>query len=150
MKNEYPQKLILIAENELYTAGLLQFHLRRAGYQTISTRNGDATMDLLHARLPDLLILDSMLPNLEGYQVCALAKEAPETCQIPVMVLMPRPAIEDDPGDFILGADDYLVRPFEPRELIARVTALVQPRHKPALPHAGFAFTPRELIGEEV
>ena len=124
MKTYSKQRVALIAEDEAYTSGILQFHLRKRGYRTLVAKDGIAALEILFATQPDLLILDSMLPNLHGYEICALIKEEPETCHIPIMILMPRPGIEDETGDFILGADDYLVKPFDVREFLARVAVL--------------------------
>ena len=118
--------LILIAEDEPDAAELLRFHLRRRGYRTLIVHDGRAALNGLFERHPDLLILDLMLPHLHGFEVCRLAKSASRIRHIPVLMVTALAQTENKLKGFQLGADDYLTKPFDMSELLARVQALLR------------------------
>jgi DNA-binding response OmpR family regulator len=130
-----PNRLILIAEDEPDAAKLLEFHLRRRGYRTVTAADGLAALNEAFARKPALLLLDLMMPKLHGLQVCRLLKSSPLTQHIPIMMVTALGTPEYKLKGFGQGADDYVTKPFEVPELLARVQALLArtdaeyPRH---------------------
>jgi DNA-binding response OmpR family regulator len=118
--------LILIVEDESDAAQLLEFHLHRRGYRSIVARDGQTALNLAFANRPDLILLDLMLPNLSGFEVCRLLKAAPLTADIPVLMLTAMGSIDDKVKGFRHGADDFLTKPYEMAELLVRVQALLR------------------------
>ena len=120
-------RFILIAEDEPDTANLLQFHLQRHGYHTTVASDGFSALNLTFERHPDLIILDLMLPKLHGFEVCRMLKESPSTRHIPVFMLTAAASTENKVQGFSLGANDYMTKPFEIPELLARIESLLSP-----------------------
>src|SRR5262245_29035076 len=118
--------LILIVEDEQDGATLIEFHLNRRGYETIISPNGRVALNALLAGKPDLVILDLLLPELNGYEVCRLAKDAPASQHIPILMLTALDTAETKVKAFKLGADDYMTKPFEMRELMVRTESLLR------------------------
>ena len=121
-------KSILIAEDEPDTALLLQFHLQRRGYHTTIASDGLNALNLTFEHRPDLVILDLMLPKLHGFEVCRMLKTSPSTCHIPIFMLTAMATTENKVQGFNLGANDYMTKPFEVAELLARVESLLRSR----------------------
>lgn len=117
---------ILIAEDEPDTANLLQFHLQRRGYQTTVASDGLNALNLSFERHPDLVILDLMLPKLHGFEVCRMLKASPSTRHIPIFMLTAMAATENKVQGFSLGANEYMTKPFEMSELLARIESLLR------------------------
>jgi DNA-binding response OmpR family regulator len=120
-------KSILIAEDEPDTANLLQFHLQRRGYHTTVASDGLNALNLSFERHPDLVILDLMLPKMHGFEVCRMLKASPTTRHIPVFMLTAAASTENKVQGFSLGANDYMTKPFEVPELMARIESLLKP-----------------------
>jgi DNA-binding response OmpR family regulator len=120
------QRSILIAEDEPDTANLLQYHLERRGYQTTIASDGLNALNLSFERHPDLVILDLMLPKLHGYEVCRMLKTSPTTRHIPVFMLTAMASAENKVQGFELGANEYMTKPFEVSELMARIESLLR------------------------
>jgi DNA-binding response OmpR family regulator len=117
--------LILIAEDEADTARLIAYHLRRQGYASIFARDGLESLNAVFQRKPALVILDRMMPQMQGLEVCRLIKASPSR-QTPVLMLTAMASTENKLEGFNCGADDYLTKPFEMRELLARVAVLLR------------------------
>jgi len=114
---------ILIIEDEEGIVHLLKLYLKDAGYEIIAARDGADGL-ALHAReYPDLVILDIMLPAIDGFEVCRRIRSWSKT---PILMLTARGDVEDRISGLDLGADDYLVKPFSPRELLSRVRAILR------------------------
>ena len=120
------QKFVLIAEDEADMANLLQFHLQRLKYRTLAVPDGRSALNAVFEQKPDLVVLDLMLPHLHGYEVCRLVKAAPLTHQIPVLILTAMGGNEDMLRGFKMGADDYMIKPFDPYVFLARVNAMLR------------------------
>lgn len=120
------RRFILIAEDEPDTAKLLQFHLQRRGYRTTVAADGFDALNLTFEGHPDLVILDLMLPKLHGFEVCRMLKASPSTRAIPVFMLTAVASTESKVEGFNVGANDYLTKPFEIPELLARIASLLQ------------------------
>src|SRR5579871_5905895 len=114
---------ILVIEDEEGIIHLLNLYLKDAGYDVVVARDGADGM-ALHAReRPDLVILDIMLPAIDGFEVCRRIRAWSKT---PILMLTARIGEDDRVNGFELGADDYLVKPFSPRELVSRVRAILR------------------------
>jgi len=111
---------ILVVEDEKPIAEIIQFNLEREGYSVIVAFNGQDALDMAIRHMPDIIILDVMLPKLDGFQVC---KEIRRTSNTPILMLTAKEAESDKVKGLTLGADDYITKPFSPRELVARVKA---------------------------
>ena len=122
------EKLILIIEDEPDLSRLLEFHLQRRGYDTLAVHDGTAGFDTAFRRWPDLIILDLMLPRMHGLEVCRLLKSNPHTEHIPVLVMTALDAASYRDQCLAAGAEDFLVKPFNPSELLVRVDAVFEER----------------------
>lgn len=120
------KKNILVVEDERDILELLEFHLRQEGFETIKCDRGDKAIDLVQANQPDLIILDIMLPGEAGTEICKQLKQQDDTRHIPIIMLTARGEEIDRVVGFELGADDYVTKPFSPRELILRVKAILK------------------------
>ncbi|MDA0214942.1 MAG: response regulator transcription factor [Planctomycetota bacterium] len=114
-------KTALVVEDESEIADLVKFHLEREGIEVTITRSGRKALELARKALPDLLVLDLMLPDLDGLEVCRRLKENDETKKIPVVMLTARGSEADIVAGIEMGADDYVTKPFSPRVLMARL-----------------------------
>jgi DNA-binding response OmpR family regulator len=122
MKSTF-QKTVLIVEDDVNTAELVALYLKREGFKTLTASDGEKGLNLAERHHPDLVILDLMLPNLDGWEVCRRLRQA---SNIPVIMLTARDEEIDKVAGLTLGADDYVVKPFSPRELVARVLAVLR------------------------
>jgi len=124
---------ILIVDDELPIIELLSYNLKRANYEVLIARDGEEALRIARQEQPDLLILDLMLPRLDGLEVCrALRRER----EVPIIMLTARDAEVDRVVGLELGADDYVVKPFSVRELLARMKNVLR-RTAPKPPEAG-------------
>jgi len=119
------RRLILIAEDEPDAAHLVQFRLRRCGYRTLIAEDGLAALNTALAERPALLILDLMMPKLHGLEVCRMLKASPITGKMPILILTAVGGADEKLQGFQRGADDYLTKPYDMPELLARVQVLV-------------------------
>ncbi|MDE2678510.1 MAG: response regulator transcription factor [Gemmatimonadota bacterium] len=123
--SELPAR-ILVIEDDPGIAALVAYQLTRAGYRVETAGGGDGGLESLHREIPDLVVLDRMLPGLSGDQVLAAIREDPATRCIPVLVLTAKREQADRIEGLEMGADDYLTKPFSPRELVLRVEAILR------------------------
>ena len=121
-----PVALVLIVDDERDLLSLLDFNLRQAGLETATAATGEQALAQVRRRVPDLVLLDLMLPDLSGTEVCRQLKGDPRTRQVPVIVLTAKGDELDRVVGFELGADDYVVKPFSVRELVLRVKAVLR------------------------
>jgi two-component system, OmpR family, phosphate regulon response regulator PhoB len=122
---------VLIIEDEPDIRGLLAFHLEREGYVVTKSSNGAQGLHLARSAPPDLILLDLMLPEMDGLEVCRRLRQDPVTQAVPLVMLTARGDEVDRVLGLELGADDYVVKPFSPREVVARVRAVLR-RSRPA------------------
>ncbi|WP_101047050.1 response regulator [Macromonas nakdongensis] len=127
-----PAQHLLMIEDDARLAGMVAEYLQRSGYSVAHAGDGAAGLAAVQQRLPDLVILDLMLPDTDGLDVCRRLRALPgEAARVPVLML----TAKGDPMDRIIGlemgADDYLPKPFEPRELLARIRAVLRRRDGP-------------------
>ena len=117
---------ILIVEDEKDLQQVLEYNLRQAGHQVLMAHAGSQGLEFARAEHPDLVLLDLMLPDISGTDVCKALKESADTRAIPVVMLTARGEEIDRVVGFELGADDYVVKPFSVRELILRIAAVLR------------------------
>jgi two-component system, OmpR family, alkaline phosphatase synthesis response regulator PhoP len=125
-KHESKSRCILVVDDEEDIVGLLTFHLEKEGYRVQSAYNGSDALELAFADPPDLVILDIMLPAIDGLEVCRRLRGNDLTAAVPVLMLSARKEELDKVLGLELGADDYMVKPFGVRELVARVRAMLR------------------------
>ncbi len=119
--------LIGLAEDDSKIAGLIKKGLEESGYTVVAASNGEEAIETFQTQVPDLIILDIMMPGLNGIEVCKLLRESHR--DLPVLMLTALGSLEDKLTGFNNGADDYLVKPFHFKELLARIEALLRRRH---------------------
>lgn len=117
---------VLIIEDEKDLAELVSFNLEKEGYRTISAPDGISGLDEAQRQVPDLILLDLMLPGMMGTEVCKILKKSEKTATIPVIMLTARGEEIDRVVGFEVGADDYVVKPFSTRELLLRIKAVLR------------------------
>ncbi|MEM7330103.1 MAG: phosphate regulon transcriptional regulator PhoB [Pseudomonadota bacterium] len=123
---------IVIAEDETAVSELLRYNLEAEGYETAIANDGDEAMLLLDERVPDLMLLDWMLPKISGIEICRRVRTRQETANLPIIMLTARTEEADRIRGLETGADDYVTKPFSTNELMARVKAVLR-RIRPAL-----------------
>ncbi|ABO49246.1 two component transcriptional regulator, winged helix family [Desulforamulus reducens MI-1] len=114
---------ILVVEDEQPIRELIKYNLEREGFQVIQAANGDIALDMAKSEVPDIILLDIMLPGQDGLSVCRYLHQDAATRSIPIIMLSARGEELDKVLGLEMGADDYITKPFSPRELIARIKA---------------------------
>jgi DNA-binding response OmpR family regulator len=125
---------ILVVDDEPEAVELVEFNLKQAGYAVITAADGAEALKKARAQLPDLIVLDVMLPEMDGFEACKVLRLDPATARVPVIMLTAKAAEIDRVLGLELGADDYLTKPFSPRELLLRIKKILargQPVEKP-------------------
>ena len=117
---------ILIVDDEADILTLLEYNLEKAGFRVISAKDGPEAIEITKREKPGLIILDIMLPSMEGTEVCKILKGMDTTRHIPIIMLTAKGEEVDRIVGFELGADDYITKPFSPRELILRIKAVLK------------------------
>jgi two-component system phosphate regulon response regulator PhoB len=125
------QPSVLIVEDEAALVELLTYNLQKAGFRTAIARDGDEAMLAVEETRPDLVLLDWMLPYVSGIEICRRLRRDTDTRDLPIILLTARSEEDDRVRGLEAGADDYVVKPFSPSELIARVRAVMR-RTRPA------------------
>jgi len=119
---------ILIVEDEPEAVELVEFNLKQAGFEVIAAADGATALQKTRELLPSLIVLDLMLPEMDGLEVCKMLRRDPATASIPILMLTAKAAEIDRVLGLELGADDYLTKPFSPRELVLRIKKILQRR----------------------
>jgi two-component system phosphate regulon response regulator PhoB len=117
---------ILVVDDEKDIVELVTYNLTKGGYKVIGALSGEEALKLARAKPPDLIVLDLMLPGLDGLEVCKTLKREDKTAHIPIVMLTARGEEPDVVTGLELGADDYVTKPFSPRVLLARVKAVLR------------------------
>ncbi len=120
------ETVILVVDDEFDILNLLDFNLRKAGYKVLQAEDGPEALTIAESRVPHLILLDIMLPNMEGTEVLKRLKASKSTESIPVIMLTAKGEEIDKIVGFELGAEDYITKPFSPRELVLRVKAVLK------------------------
>jgi len=117
---------VLIVDDESDLASLVEFNLQQAGLETAVALTGEQALKLAALRVPDVVLLDLMLPDISGKEVCRRLRADPRTRHVPVVMLTARGEEMDRVEGFEVGADDYVTKPFSPRELVLRIKAILR------------------------
>ena len=146
-----PKARILLVEDDRALVELLAFHFARDEFDVESTPDGEEALLRARESPPDVVILDWMIEGVSGIEVCRRLRRAPETAQVPIIMLTARGEEADRIRGLETGADDYVTKPFSPRELVARVGALLR-RARPSIAGEQLAYADIEmdLVGHKV
>ena len=146
-----PNAKLLLVEDDSALVELLSWNFKKEEYDVIHTADGEEALVLVQEHRPDVILLDWMLENLSGIEVCRRLRRFSETANIPIIMLTARGEEEDKIRGLETGADDYITKPFSPRELIARVKAVLR-RVRPALAGEKLTFGDLEMdtVGHKV
>ncbi len=117
---------ILLVEDERDISEMVQYNLEQAGFDVITAEDGETALEAVREALPVLIVLDLMLPGIDGLEVCKLLKQDVRTRDVPILMLTARSEEVDRIVGLELGADDYVVKPFSPRELVLRIRAILR------------------------
>lgn len=117
---------ILIVEDEKDIAKMLEYNLQKEGFKTCVAGDGEDALDAVKAEHPDIVLLDLMLPGIDGLEVCKTLKGDAQTSPVPIIMLTAKSQESDKIVGLELGADDYVTKPFSPRELMARIKAVLR------------------------
>ena len=135
---------LLLVEDDRALADLLMWHFNREGYDIVRTADGDEALLLAQEQTPDLVILDWMIEGVSGIEVCRRLRRRGATAHVPIIMLTARGEESDRIRGLETGADDYVTKPFSPRELVARVGAVMR-RVRPALAGEQLAYADVEM-----
>ena len=116
---------ILVVDDEIYIVHILDFSLGMEGYEVLTALDGEQALEKARGEHPDLIVLDIMMPKLDGYETCRMLKADPATKDIPIILLSAKGRNVDQKIGFEVGADDYITKPFSPRKLVERINALL-------------------------
>jgi len=116
---------ILVVDDEIYIVHILDFSLGMEGYEVVTALDGEQALERVASEKPDLIVLDIMMPKLDGYEVCRTVKSNPATKNVPVILLSAKGRNVDQKMGFDVGADDYITKPFSPRKLVERINQLL-------------------------
>ena len=116
---------VLVVDDEVYILHILEFSLGAEGFEVISASNGELAVEKAKQEKPNLIVLDIMMPVLDGYETCRRLKQDPETKDIPVVLLTAKGRDVDKRLGFEVGAIDYVVKPFSPSRLIERIEEII-------------------------
>ena len=120
------QKHIIVIEDEKDILDVLEYNLKREGFRVSTLSDGKAGLKMVRQDKPDLVLLDIMLPEIDGLEICRILKSETSTRNIPIIMLTAKEEESDVVLGLGLGADDYVTKPFSPKELIARIKALLR------------------------
>jgi two-component system phosphate regulon response regulator PhoB len=117
---------VLLVEDESDVVDLLRYHLRKAGFKVLVENSGSAGLEAVRQNMPDAVVLDIMLPGMTGLEVCRTMKSDPVLASVPVLMLTAKSDVKDRVKGLELGAEDYVTKPFSPKEVVLRVQALLK------------------------
>jgi two-component system phosphate regulon response regulator PhoB len=141
-----------VVDDEPEAVELVEFNLKQAGYDVVAAADGAEALKKAHSLQPNLIILDLMLPEVDGLEVCKMLRRDPATASVPIIMLTAKAAEIDRVLGLELGADDYITKPFSPRELVLRVKNILQRSRTPEETENALRFgdlvidSPRHLV----
>jgi DNA-binding response OmpR family regulator len=121
-----PKPSVLIVDDDPAALRMIEYVFRRADYEVHLASNGPVALSKADEVKPDLIILDVMMPEVSGLEVCARLRAQPSTVHLPIIMLSAKDQVDDKVDGFEAGADDYISKPVDPQELLARAKALLQ------------------------
>jgi two-component system alkaline phosphatase synthesis response regulator PhoP len=116
---------ILVVDDEIYIVHILDFSLGMEGYEVVTALDGEEALRKVKEAKPDLIVLDIMMPKMDGYETCRALKSDDSTRDIPVILLSAKGRNVDMQQGYDVGADDYITKPFSPRKLVDRINAML-------------------------
>lgn len=116
---------ILVVDDEINITQILEFSIGSEGYEVITAQNGEEAIDRARREQPDLIVLDIMMPKIDGYEACRILKANPLTKNIPVVLLTAKGRDIDKRLGYEVGATDYIIKPFSPNKLVDRIQELL-------------------------
>ena len=116
---------ILVVDDEIYIVHILDFSLGMEGYEVVTALDGEQALAKVQECRPDLIVLDIMMPKMDGYETCRALKADANTRDIPVILLSAKGRNVDQQMGFEVGAEDYITKPFSPRKLVDRINAIL-------------------------
>ncbi|MBK8232762.1 MAG: response regulator [Candidatus Eisenbacteria bacterium] len=119
------RKRILVVDDEIYIVHILEFSLTMEGYEVVTAADGEEALKKIEEDRPDLVVLDIMMPKLDGYEVCRRIRRDEDHAQLPVILLSAKGRPVDREVGLEVGADDYIVKPFSPRRLLEKIRELL-------------------------
>ena len=117
--------VVLVADDDADIRDLVAFKLEQAGFEVIAVEDGQTALDQARSRQPTVAVLDVSMPGLSGIDVCRMLRSEPATAGMLIIMLTARVQEQDVEGGFSAGADDYVTKPFSPRELVSRIQSLL-------------------------
>lgn len=139
------EEKIMIVDDEPQIVSFVVAYLEKEGYPTLEARDGRAALELWREHKPDLIVLDVLMPNLDGMEFC---REVRKESDVPIIILSAKSAEEDRIAGLEIGADDYMVKPFSPRELVARIRAVLRRRAEGGAEESLVTVGPMVVHGE--
>ena len=130
---------ILVVDDELPIIELIQYNLKKEGFDVLTAENGAQALGLARSETPDLIILDLMLPDMGGFDICRILRNDTSTARIPIIMATAKTSDSDIVSGLELGADDYITKPFSPKVLVARVKSVLRRFQEPQEPGASAA-----------
>ncbi len=140
------KKIISIVDDEPDIVELIKYHLEKEKYHTDTFYDGESFLTYLHNTIPDLVILDLMLPSIDGLEICRKIRASEEYKNIPIIMLTAKGTEIDKIVGLEMGADDYVVKPFSPRELVARVKAVLRRSRQKSTEEASKLIEYRDMV----
>ncbi len=141
-------KLIYIVEDERDIADLVEHYLKKDGFRSEAISDGQRALERIRRQPPDLLVLDLMLPGMDGLELCRVLRSEPATKRLPIIMLTAKAEETDKIVGLEMGADDYLTKPFSPKELMARIRAVFRRNQPPEEAKAVLNYGKITLDGE--
>lgn len=120
------RKRILVVDDEIYIVHILEFSLTMEGYTVLTASDGEEALRVIEQERPDLVVLDIMMPKLDGYEVCKRLREDEQFRDLPVILLSAKGRPVDRDAGLEAGADDYITKPFSPRRLLEKIRELLE------------------------
>ncbi|MDD5668499.1 MAG: response regulator transcription factor [Candidatus Omnitrophica bacterium] len=142
------KRKILVVDDEHELVKLIAFNLTIGGYSVLSAYNGFEALEICNTEKPALIILDIMLPRIDGWEVCRRLRQNPQTRTIPIIMLSALSEVDDKLKGFDLGTDDYVTKPFSPRELVVRVKRVLDRSESKVSAVKNFKIGSLEIDGE--
>lgn len=120
------RKRILVVDDEIYIVHILEFSLTMEGYSVLTASDGDEALKLIDSERPDLIVLDIMMPKIDGYEVCRRLRQDEQFSDLPVILLSAKGRPIDREAGLQAGANDYITKPFSPRKLLGKIRELLE------------------------
>lgn len=136
---------ILVVEDEPDISKLVSYNLAQERFKVLTAEDGEQALKVIQREKPNLVVLDLMLPGLSGMDVCKILRDRPETAKLPILMLTAKASETDRVVGLEMGADDYLAKPFSPREMVARVRAILRRANSAAHAEAPPAYDKGDL-----